>query len=142
MNPAANLESAATKASGCTSGPRGQFGRMDAAATAAGHNRHVNGGYRAYREQAALYRAYLNGTADLSRRAPAPKGKEGSLETAARPNAPDGSRDLVGDPHVPRALALADMVILRVYSDCTHESASGPRKGLRPSRHRTSRQSE
>jgi LAS superfamily LD-carboxypeptidase LdcB len=43
-----------------------QFRRMDAAATAAGHPLHVNSGYRTYGEQAALYRAYLNGTGNLA----------------------------------------------------------------------------
>ena len=42
------------------------FGRMDAAATAAGHDLHVNSGYRTYGEQASLYRAYLNGTGNLA----------------------------------------------------------------------------
>jgi len=42
------------------------FRRMDAAATAAGHNLHVNSGYRTYAEQAALYQAYLNGTGNLA----------------------------------------------------------------------------
>lgn len=42
------------------------FGRMDAAATAAGHDLHVNSGYRTYAEQAALYRAYLDGTGNLA----------------------------------------------------------------------------
>jgi peptidoglycan hydrolase-like protein with peptidoglycan-binding domain len=42
------------------------FRRMDAAATAAGHDLHVNSGYRTYPEQAALYRAYLNGTGNLA----------------------------------------------------------------------------
>jgi peptidoglycan hydrolase-like protein with peptidoglycan-binding domain len=42
------------------------FGRMDAAATAAGHDLQVNSGYRTYAEQAALYRAYLNGTGNLA----------------------------------------------------------------------------
>jgi peptidoglycan hydrolase-like protein with peptidoglycan-binding domain len=42
------------------------FGRMDAAATAAGHDLHVNSGYRTYAEQAALYRAYRNGTGNLA----------------------------------------------------------------------------
>jgi peptidoglycan hydrolase-like protein with peptidoglycan-binding domain len=42
------------------------FGRMDDAATAAGHDLHVNSGYRTYAEQAALYRAYLNGTGNLA----------------------------------------------------------------------------
>jgi peptidoglycan hydrolase-like protein with peptidoglycan-binding domain len=42
------------------------FGRMDAAATAAGHGLHVNSGYRTYAEQAALYQAYRNGTGNLA----------------------------------------------------------------------------
>ncbi len=42
------------------------FGRMDAAATAAGHDLHVTSGYRSYGEQAALYREYLNGTGNLA----------------------------------------------------------------------------
>jgi peptidoglycan hydrolase-like protein with peptidoglycan-binding domain len=42
------------------------FGRMDAAATAAGHDLHVNSGYRTYAEQAALYQAYRNGTGNLA----------------------------------------------------------------------------
>jgi len=42
------------------------FRRMDIAATAPGHNLHVNSGYRTYAEQAALYRAYLNGTGNLA----------------------------------------------------------------------------
>jgi peptidoglycan hydrolase-like protein with peptidoglycan-binding domain len=42
------------------------FGRMDAAATAAGHDLHVNSGYRTYAEQAALYLAYRNGTGNLA----------------------------------------------------------------------------
>jgi peptidoglycan hydrolase-like protein with peptidoglycan-binding domain len=42
------------------------FRRMDAAATAAGHDLHVNSGYRTYAEQAALYRAYQNGTGNLA----------------------------------------------------------------------------
>jgi peptidoglycan hydrolase-like protein with peptidoglycan-binding domain len=42
------------------------FGRMDAAATAAGHGLHVNSGYRTYAEQAALYQAYLSGTGNLA----------------------------------------------------------------------------
>jgi peptidoglycan hydrolase-like protein with peptidoglycan-binding domain len=42
------------------------FGRMDAAAAAAGHDLHVNSGYRTYGEQAALYQAYRNGTGNLA----------------------------------------------------------------------------
>ena len=42
------------------------FHRMDAAATAAGHDLHVNSGYRTYAEQAALYQAYRNGTGNLA----------------------------------------------------------------------------
>ena len=42
------------------------FGRMDAAATAAGHDLHVNSGYRTYAEQAALYQAYRHGTGNLA----------------------------------------------------------------------------
>ena len=42
------------------------FHRMDAAATAAGRDLHVTSGYRTYAEQAALYRAYLNGTGNLA----------------------------------------------------------------------------
>jgi peptidoglycan hydrolase-like protein with peptidoglycan-binding domain len=42
------------------------FGRMDQAATAAGHGLHVNSGYRTYGEQAALYQAYRNGTGNLA----------------------------------------------------------------------------
>ncbi|HST65490.1 MAG TPA: peptidoglycan-binding protein [Mycobacteriales bacterium] len=42
------------------------FGRMDAAARAAGHDLHVNSGYRTYGEQAALYQAYRNGTGNLA----------------------------------------------------------------------------
>ena len=42
------------------------FHRMDSAATAAGHDLHVNSGYRTYPEQAALYRAYRNGTGNLA----------------------------------------------------------------------------
>jgi peptidoglycan hydrolase-like protein with peptidoglycan-binding domain len=42
------------------------FGRMDDAATAAGHDLHVNSGYRTYAEQAALYQAYRNGTGNLA----------------------------------------------------------------------------
>jgi peptidoglycan hydrolase-like protein with peptidoglycan-binding domain len=42
------------------------FGRMDTAATAAGHDLHVNSGYRTHAEQAALYQAYLNGTGNLA----------------------------------------------------------------------------
>ena len=42
------------------------FHRMDAAATAAGHDLHVNNGYRTYAEQAALYQAYQNGTGNLA----------------------------------------------------------------------------
>jgi D-alanyl-D-alanine carboxypeptidase-like protein len=42
------------------------FGSMDAAARAAGHDLHVNSGYRTYGEQAALYQAYRNGTGNLA----------------------------------------------------------------------------
>jgi peptidoglycan hydrolase-like protein with peptidoglycan-binding domain len=42
------------------------FGRMDDAAGAAGHDLHVNSGYRTYGEQAALYQAYRNGTGNLA----------------------------------------------------------------------------
>jgi peptidoglycan hydrolase-like protein with peptidoglycan-binding domain len=42
------------------------FHQMDAAATATGHDLHVNSGYRTYAEQAALYQAYLNGTGNLA----------------------------------------------------------------------------
>jgi peptidoglycan hydrolase-like protein with peptidoglycan-binding domain len=42
------------------------FRRMDATATAAGHDLHVNSGYRTYGEQAALYQAYRNGTGNLA----------------------------------------------------------------------------
>jgi len=42
------------------------FHRMDAAATAAGRDLHVTSGYRTYAEQVELYRAYLNGTVNLS----------------------------------------------------------------------------
>jgi peptidoglycan hydrolase-like protein with peptidoglycan-binding domain len=42
------------------------FHRMDAAATAAGRDLHVTSGYRTYAEQAALHRAYLNGTGNLT----------------------------------------------------------------------------
>lgn len=42
------------------------FHRMDAAATAAGRDLHVTSGYRTYAEQAALHRAYLNGTGNLA----------------------------------------------------------------------------
>jgi peptidoglycan hydrolase-like protein with peptidoglycan-binding domain len=42
------------------------FRRMDAAATAAGQDLHVNSGYRTYGEQAALYQAYRNGTGNLA----------------------------------------------------------------------------
>ncbi|HVE29899.1 MAG TPA: peptidoglycan-binding protein [Mycobacteriales bacterium] len=42
------------------------FHRMDAAATAAGHDLHVNSGYRTYAEQAALHQAYRNGTGNLA----------------------------------------------------------------------------
>jgi peptidoglycan hydrolase-like protein with peptidoglycan-binding domain len=42
------------------------FGRMDDAARAAGHDLHVNSGYRTYGEQAALYQAYRNGTGNLA----------------------------------------------------------------------------
>jgi peptidoglycan hydrolase-like protein with peptidoglycan-binding domain len=42
------------------------FGRMDRAATAAGHDLHVNSGYRTYGQQAALYQAYRNGTGNLA----------------------------------------------------------------------------
>ena len=44
------------------------FHRMDAAATAAGLDLQLNSGYRTYAEQAALYRAYLNGTGNLAAR--------------------------------------------------------------------------
>jgi peptidoglycan hydrolase-like protein with peptidoglycan-binding domain len=44
----------------------GAFARMDAAARAAGHDLHVNSGYRTYQEQAALYQAYRNGTGNLA----------------------------------------------------------------------------
>jgi LAS superfamily LD-carboxypeptidase LdcB len=48
-------------------GPAAQaFHRMDSDAPRPGHDLHVNGGYRTYREQAALYRAYRNGTGDLA----------------------------------------------------------------------------
>lgn len=42
------------------------FRRMDDAARAAGHDLRVNSGYRTYAEQAALYRAYRNGTGNLA----------------------------------------------------------------------------
>ncbi|HEY6745479.1 MAG TPA: peptidoglycan-binding protein, partial [Mycobacteriales bacterium] len=42
------------------------FRRMDDAARAAGHDLHVNSGYRTYGEQAALYQAYRNGTGNLA----------------------------------------------------------------------------
>jgi peptidoglycan hydrolase-like protein with peptidoglycan-binding domain len=42
------------------------FREMDAAARAAGHDLHVNTGYRTYEEQAALYAAYRNGTGNLA----------------------------------------------------------------------------
>jgi LAS superfamily LD-carboxypeptidase LdcB len=42
------------------------FRDMDAAARAAGHDLHVNSGYRTYAEQAALYQAYRNGTGNLA----------------------------------------------------------------------------
>jgi peptidoglycan hydrolase-like protein with peptidoglycan-binding domain len=42
------------------------FSRLDAAARAAGHDLHVNSGYRTYGEQAALYQAYRNGTGNLA----------------------------------------------------------------------------
>lgn len=42
------------------------FSRMDDAARAAGHDLHVNSGYRTYGEQAALYQAYRNGTGNLA----------------------------------------------------------------------------
>ncbi len=42
------------------------FHQMDAAATAAGRDLQVTSGYRTYAEQAALYRAYLNGTGNLA----------------------------------------------------------------------------
>ena len=42
------------------------FREMDAAARAAGHDLHVNSGYRTYEEQAALYQAYRNGTGNLA----------------------------------------------------------------------------
>lgn len=44
----------------------GAFSRMDDAARAAGHDLHVNSGYRTYEEQAALYQAYRNGTGNLA----------------------------------------------------------------------------
>ena len=43
------------------------FHRLDAA-TAAGHDLHVNSGYRTYAEQAALYQGYQNGRASWPRR--------------------------------------------------------------------------
>jgi peptidoglycan hydrolase-like protein with peptidoglycan-binding domain len=42
------------------------FRRMDDAARAAGHDLHVNSGYRTYGEQAALYQAYRDGTGNLA----------------------------------------------------------------------------
>jgi peptidoglycan hydrolase-like protein with peptidoglycan-binding domain len=42
------------------------FSRMDDAARAAGHDLHVNSGYRTYEEQAGLYQAYRNGTGNLA----------------------------------------------------------------------------
>jgi len=42
------------------------FGSMDDSARAAGHDLHVNSGYRTYGEQAALYQAYRNGTGNLA----------------------------------------------------------------------------
>ena len=42
------------------------FGRMDAAARAAGVDLHVNSGYRTHAEQQELYRAYRNGTGNLA----------------------------------------------------------------------------
>ena len=41
------------------------FHRLDAA-TAAGHDLHVNSSYRTYAAQAALYQAYQNGTGKLA----------------------------------------------------------------------------
>ena len=58
--------SASATASGCTGPPRGAFDRLDAAATAAGPDLHVNSGYRTHAEQAALYQAYQNGTGNLA----------------------------------------------------------------------------
>lgn len=47
-------------------GAAAAFSRMDSAARAAGHDLHVNSGYRTYEEQAGLYQAYRNGTGNLA----------------------------------------------------------------------------
>ena len=64
------------------------FRRMDDAARAAGHDLHVNSGYRTYEEQAGLYQAYRNGTGNL---AAAPGRSTHGLGLSADINVTDGA---------------------------------------------------